>query len=419
MKPEGIGKQGDRDMVKVGRDVLADKNTRTKYDYLVENYGVTNEAFDTGIPFVHHYRDEDHKLISRLSWEAPNNKVEIAEVNKKALDLVDKEEAQNRERLIACWNDKFCSVDNFEFQSPLLTFLKTEGKTIVPSVFDDANPETREDLEVFIKVNEDLRAIRAPLHDDFVNGTKDLVEYRRALANAIFDYIRDPVADGGLGISFDSLQFMPERNIVQVITGANTISGGKTATKKATCTEFVKLYIALARQVGLEGVEPIEVYERANGVNDRHVRVSVLLPNDERIIFGLQSPDGVPEDDRWGVISELDLHAYDYSNRHMANKFFGRVRKSVRRSDKTFMEMTLDFSPRNYWMLSQYGVELALDGKYRRALSYLLKSRKENPYCRDTYWNLKGVYELLERDADARRVCREYFEMTGKELSEE
>src|SRR5260370_22648315 len=71
---------------------------------------------------------------------------------------------------------------------------------------------------------------------------------------------------------------------------------------------------------------------------------------------------------------------------------------------RKLLERELTKDPDNHWLLTQIGVTLYEQHRYKEALRLLQKSRKILDDCPLTLWNLAGTFDALGRPAKAARI---------------
>jgi len=394
-------------------EVKEDASAYAICNYLVESYGVTKDEFDVGVASTVHNTDKN----PTLTREKPNGRVEPAEVYEKAIEFAEREEGKNLKRLIA---SDFRNT-SFKFQSPLLKFLALEGDMKIAWLFDDLDSKSETDSKLFVRVNKDVKGIREKLIAD---GMKDgSPEFERALVREIAMYIKDPSnredpsnkenpsdketpSDrGGLGIKFDFHQKEPEKKVVE------TIKGGR-----GTCSECTKVFMALARLAGLKDVHPVELYVNDFGIPVHHSRACVILSNGEEVHVELSYKNPILDEKivsggRFSIISRLDFLGYHYNNVHWLNPH--RRNKRERRGKETLLERALDFSPRNYRLLNNYGIFLYENNQAGLSIEYFIKSQEINPQFHDVYYWLSMAHKAVGKVDEAKGYCDKYEKMSN------
>jgi tetratricopeptide (TPR) repeat protein len=349
--------------------------------------GETLQSLDRGVTRLDYPRNSKPRRVLEGKGDG---KVSGPEVYRKWLDRVESEEDRRAREYYQDLTKPpgertYCT--NFSKPSPFhskdLQFLKDKGNTEVPFIFDDLDPKTHHDEELFCKSLAKVKEIKEDLK---TKGLKEKSpEYNKALAVALFDFVRTPKDKGGLGIQFLQKAKGPGRNLGQIY-----------AEGSATCLEFVELYYALGRIAGLS-IVPIEVFRNAEGKIVEHIRIGVYLEfsNPKKILFlDIAIANGkITEkdykEDVWGETSLLGLLSYHYNSLAIAayNK----------REAGPLYRQALRYSPLEYMILNSYAWWLMQsNGKQARvkaASAVLHKALRINPHYPFIFLNLSEVYK--------------------------
>jgi tetratricopeptide repeat protein len=214
----------------------------------------------------------------------------------------------------------------------------------------------------------------------------ETVSWRMALSTGLFDWIRRPRREGGLGIHFSPATDRPPRDLGEILRLG-----------ESNCLEFAFLYTAVGRAAGLETV-PLEVFRDASGRAAEHFMVGVRLdPQDPSRLFFLDLADGSAGEKTAKIFAEssrLELLSYYYN----ALALTAPAREAGR-----LYERALRFAPSQYMVLNNYAWWLFhVAGRPDAALAVLHKAESINPQYPYIYLGLAEVYEKTGRGADAR-----------------
>jgi hypothetical protein len=334
--------------------------------------GYTLEELDRGVTRLDYTNQKEPK---RMSVGKGDRKVSAQEVYQESIDVVEREE----DRKVREYIKNIASPPPFE--SANLQLLKDKGSTIIPWIFDDLNHNTLHDEDLFINCLKKIKEIKQTLHSKGLQ--ENSVDYKKALAIALFDFIRTPKNKGGLGIEYTPIAERPLLNL-----GETYLAG------KANCVEFVNFYYALGRAAGLQ-VIPIELFRDSKGLPHLHIRVGIRLdPTNPKKMFFLDLGDGLIGErngEVWGELSRLDLLAYYYDSLSFS--------QSVQ--PIPFIEQALRYSPFEYIALNNYAAALWTAGAPpHMVLKIYRKARQINPHYPLTYKGLEKIYRSIGKNRE-------------------
>lgn len=358
-------------------------------EHLSENFGLAKADFDTGVPHVVRPEDAD----AYLEPASPDGAVQPAEVYAKAIELAQAEEDENRAEV-----DASSFEDGFTFYSPLNKFLSSNADMNIPWLFDDLKEEGKAGWW-FTRVVEKAKLLKIAAG---INGQEEgTPEYNKGLARKIFKFIKKSPKKGGMGVKFDKDAESPQRSLVEVMDS-----------RKATCIEFVNLFIAVARMAGLDA-RPIEVYTDEDGDYIDHIKVAVELGDGETLFLGLNDGVGLHPNEEWSFISMNGLMAHDLNARSMVDcPEYGT--DGAIECKGSYLSRALDLSPGHYMALRNTAYWHYKQGDLESSLEYYLKSRDEYPGYPLTRYDLNKIYLKLGKDAKAEKECEAYKDLTGE-----
>ncbi|MBN1282424.1 MAG: tetratricopeptide repeat protein [Proteobacteria bacterium] len=360
------------------RQVSNDANAYAICEHMASSYNLTLADMDRGVPRVK--RPEGREAC--LDPGEPDGRLDPAEVYANAIDLAEIEEDRNR-----AWAR---GGDSFTFDSPFQRFLSEKADMRIPWLFDDLKDDGGAEWlfgRVLMKVDGFTRSLA-------MKGSKKGTEnYKRALAMEIFRFMRKPARRGGMGIK--SGDDGSHENIHRVFSS-----------KSASCIEFVNLYIAIARQAGLEA-RPVEVYTDSDGEGISHVAVGVELGRGEVLFLDADGDIGLGERQRWSFISRQDLLAYDYNSRGQLNC------ENEPSCQRSLYKRAMDFSPGQYMVMYNMG-HLEFDaGDYQSSIEYFKMAVDEFPDLYEARYNLAKVHDLVGNEEEAISECAAYMRLSG------
>jgi len=264
-------------------------------------------------------------------------------------------------------------------QSPLFPILRK--KIEIPWIADDLDPKTKEDDELTSWLTDHIQAIQKDLSSRKVDPKG--FDYEVRLYQKLLAEMTKSVKDGGLGLEFDTEESHPARTVIDVWRD-----------RKADCVEFADLFL-LASEIAGVPVEPLELYQDANGASQQHVRIGLRNPATGAVekIVDLQSGYfGDPiSGELWTTISKRELLA-DYYNM-----------KGTREGDATQAEADVDIAlqlnPHHYLILFNKAYYCYRRDDLSSAKDFLLASVRSNPRYARAYQNLMLVArDLGDRD---------------------
>jgi len=314
--------------------------------------------------------------------QASDQTLDPQEVYGRVLDVVESEEA-SRIRAYSKISGKTPS-----FPSQWLQILKDKGQIQVPFIFDDLDATTDGDEKLFQACLKEVTTLRRKFQKQGLKETSP--EHQKAMADALFDFLREEKNKGGLGITFESSGQRPTRMIGQVYTDG-----------KATCLEFVYLMSALGRMAHLPW-KPIEVFRNSDGLVVQHVKIALSQGEEKnrKTWFYDISESKVNEDagEIWSPLSELELLAYFYNSQAIS----GAVGDMG-----AHYEQALRYAPTQYMVLTNYAEWQLAQGSPKDALKALEKAKGANSFYPYVFTGLKKVYENLGEKKKAMQAKQE------------
>lgn len=369
--------------------IKADGNALKICDYLADQYNLKKSDFDTGVSHV--VRPEGGAAY--LEPAISDGTVDSQEIYARAIEFAWAEEDDNRAGV-----DTSSFEDDFTFHSPLNEFLSSNADMRIPWLFDDLEKDDKADW-MFTRI---ILKVEGMNHMLRMNGLSEgTPEYNKGLARKIFRFIEKAPKKGGMGIEFDEEAKSLQRDLMEVMDS-----------HRATCVEFVNLFIAVARQAGLVA-RPVEVYTDEDGDFIDHLKVAVELGDGEVVFFGLHDGEGLHKNEEWSFISMNDLLAHDFNARSMLDcPEYGS--EGAIECKGSYLERALDFSPRHYMALRNTALWHYKQGDLESSLEYYLKSRDEYPGYPNTIYDLNKIHIKLGNHVEAEKECEAYKALTGK-----
>lgn len=260
-----------------------------------------------------------------------------------------------------------------------------DGKVCAQEVYDEAI---------------ETGAIEIPwtLQDKDVLKKAEAALGRRATGEAIMTFITD--ARDGLGVRFDSEGKGPVRSPDQVI-----------ADKKATCIEFVFLFLAIARRTGC----PAEIVaEERNGL--AHLRISIPAQDDssQSALFDLDPNFDPNKKSNGHLISERELLAAFHITRAFRNNAHDKIKETAKFVEFAIRELDLaeSFDPNHYLIAFNKGCLFLQRGSFSEALNAFQKAARLNPYYPDVFYNLAVTHEKLGDEINRDGAFEKYRSFT-------
>ena len=243
-----------------------------------------------------------------------------------------------------------------------------DGKVCAQEVYDEAIETAEIEIPWTLQDKDILKKAEAALG-------------RRATGEAIMTFITDEKE--GLGVQFDAEGKGPVRSPDQVV-----------ADKKATCIEFVFLFLAIARRTGC----PAEVVaEEQNGF--AHLRISASPQDDssQSALFDLDPNFDPNKKSNGHLISERELLAAFHITRAFRDNPHQMSTAPKRYVDFAMGELDAaeQLDPANFLVAYNKGYLFFQRGAYEKALAFFKKAAFLNPYYPDLFYNLAVTYEKL------------------------
>jgi hypothetical protein len=262
--------------------------------------------------------------------------------------------------------DRF--LESLTSASPLYPFLRK--KIEIPWIADDLDSTTNGDDELISWLTDHIHAIQSDLASQKVDPND--FDYTVRLCRELLAEMTKPAKDGGLGLTFDTDEGHAARSLIDVWRD-----------RKANCVEFADLFLQASQIAGIP-VEPLELYQDANGASQQHVRIGLRNPATSSVekIVDLQSgyfSDPIPGE-LWTPISKRELLA-DYYNM-----------RGAREDDATRAEADIDIAlqlnPHHYLILFNKAYYCYRREDLGAAKDLLLASIRSNPRYARAYQNL-------------------------------
>lgn|GEM_PF-4398988 len=368
------------------KNIEGDANARAICEHLADSRGFGARDLDVGVARI--VRPEDGR--AHIERGRPDGEIDSAEVYARAVELAEAEEDGQRARYLQ-GGDHF----HFEMDCPFQSFLRDGAGLRIPWLLYDGGRVERSNW-LFSRIQWKVEGFMSTSR--LAGADAQSPAYKRELALKIFEFIRKSPQRGGMGISFDK-DGGPHSDIYEVIES-----------RKATCIEFVNLYLAIARQAGLDA-RPVEVYDDNEGRSIDHLKIGIPLGDGWDLFLDLKTGVGMREGKRWSYISKSDLVAYDYNARALLN-----CRGEDGETDAECVMHNLEYahavSPHQYMVLYNLGYYAHETGDLESSAEYFMRARDEFPQHARTRYNLSTVLGELGKAQDASEEMSAYEDLT-------
>ncbi len=239
---------------------------------------------------------------------------------------------------------------------------------------DLIDPRVADDGPVIRALTDEAARIRESLSRSSLRPAS--FDYQREFGRRIFSYLIRPQGQGGFGLTFDTAE------------GGTRTLADISRDRRATCLEFVNLYLTAADIAGLTTAVPLELFQEGNRLRN-HVAVGFVNPENGRLETvanfdeRIQSVGPPASNQVWSPFSRRELLAFYYNARG--------VRNPDHRQGESDIDFGLRLDPGNYLLLFSKAWFAGQRGDLEEARNLLLESISANPTYAQAYFNLNGV----------------------------